>query len=85
MRFRWFIYALTIILIIVGVAVEKKLERIDLDIALREQREKTVRELAPLASRIEAETYSTFYLIVGLARLVEINGGISEKQFEEIC
>lgn len=65
--------------------VEIKLERLDLDIALREQRERTVREVALLASRIEAEINSTFYLVAGLARLIEINGGITELQYQEIC
>jgi two-component system sensor histidine kinase ChiS len=55
-----------------------------LNIALREQRENTLRQASHLATNIQAETNSTFYLIVGLARLIEINGGITQKQFNEI-
>jgi signal transduction histidine kinase len=56
-----------------------------LSIALREQRENTLRQASQLATNIQAETNTTFYLIVGLARLIEINGGITNEQFDEIA
>ncbi|MGZ0655108.1 sensor histidine kinase [Coraliomargarita sp. W4R72] len=65
--------------------MDVKLERINLEIALTEQREQSLQEASLLASRIQAETNTTFYLIVGLARLIEINGGISNEQFQDIC
>ncbi len=68
-----------------GGLVTYKLEQLSLDFALKEQHEATLREASLLASRIEAETNSTFYLVVGLARLIEINGGISQQHFNEIC
>ncbi|TVP78424.1 MAG: hypothetical protein EA353_08400 [Puniceicoccaceae bacterium] len=61
------------------------LEQKTLEGALQKQNESSLREAALLASRIQAKTNSTFYLIVGLARLIEINGGISDQQFNEIC
>lgn len=81
---RRYIYLILLILAVVGLFIGYKLERFDLSLALQEQREETLREASLLASRLQSETNSTFYLIVGLGRLIEINGGITQKQFKEI-
>ncbi len=79
-----YVVLLLVILAFCGLFVESKLEEIDLNIAVQEQREATLREASILSSYIEAETNSTFYLIVGLGRLIEVNGGITEEHFNEI-
>ncbi|WPJ95810.1 ATP-binding protein [Coraliomargarita algicola] len=68
-----------------AVVIDTHLERVDLERALNDQREETLSEASILASRIQAETISTFYLVVGLARMIEINGGITDEEFQEIC
>jgi len=82
---RRYVYLTLCLVALIGLAVNFKLEQIDLDLALREEREKTLNETSLLASRLQSETNSTFYLIVGLARLIEINGGITEARFNDIC
>lgn len=72
-------------LVLGGVVVDRHLEKTDLNLALKDQREVTVREVSLLASKIELETNSTFYLIVGLIRYIEINGGISSEMFDALC
>lgn len=82
---RRYFYLALLILAVLGLFIGHKMERTDLSLALQAQREETLREASLLASRIQSETNSTFYLIVGLGRLIEINGGISDKQFKDIC
>ncbi len=73
------------LIIVAAVAIDLYLERIDLEIAVNDQREECLLEASILASRIQAEAISTFYLVVGLARVIEINGGITDAQFQDIC
>lgn len=72
-------------LLVGGLVADLHLERTDLNLALKDQREVAVREVSLLASKIEAETNSTFYLIVGLIQYIEINGGISAEMFDALC
>ncbi len=82
---RTFVVVVLFVLAAAGIFVDLHQEQADLNLALRDQRETTLREASLLASRIEAETNSTFYLIVGLASYIEMNGGISEAEFQKIC
>ncbi len=72
-------------LLLFGLFLAHQLERVDLNLAVSQEREKALLDTSLLASRIEQSVNSTFYLIVGLARLIEVNGGITDEQFREIC
>lgn len=82
---RWRFWLPLLGMIFVGIWASGVLEHSDRQIARSRQEEGILREAALLASRLESEVNSTFFLVTGLVSYIEIHPDLDQEDFMRIA